>query len=248
MGLPQIYRPVLFYLLTGLMVPQYSDIWYYFTLEVLQLSKFVLGMLGVVAFITLMIGTALFSKFFADKETRSLLRAGILINFVGAAFGVALALRFNIMIGISDVAFVMFTNIVTETLSMGLLLLPSLILFAKITPMYIEATVYAILTGLYNFTRQVVSAWVGVLINSLFVGITNANLENFYILVLTELFLSPLPLLILHLIPTRKEIAELQHKEEEHTAKLKSLMKEDNHEAKEFDDELKQKLIYNDKK
>ena len=225
------------------MVPNYSDIWYYFTIEEMKLSKFVLGMLGVIGFITLMIGTVLYSKFFSDKETRTLFRAGIIINWIGSVFGLCLALRLNIMLGISDVIFLIFTSMVTEVLSMGLILLPALILFAKITPMYIEATVYAILSGLFNFMRQVVGSWVGVLINNLLVGITNQNLDKFYLLVLTEVLMTPLPLLIVFLIPTKKDIENLQEQEAKHTAKLKALISDDDMIKSQFDDEFKERLI-----
>ena len=59
-----------------------------------------------------------------------------------------------------------------------------MVLFAKITPKNIEATVFAMLTGVSNLSGAVVSPMMGVLINRLFVNVTIDNLENFYILVM----------------------------------------------------------------
>jgi len=58
------------------------------------------------------------------------------------------------------------------------------VLFAKITPPYIEATVYALLTGMYNLSNFTVSPMMGVLINRVFVNVTNSNLDDFYKLLL----------------------------------------------------------------
>jgi hypothetical protein len=120
---------------------------------VLKISKFVLGMLAVIGFITLGLGVLVFSKFFVGHETRTLLRGAVLISFLGNFFSLIQTTRFNLVLGIDDVVFIIFTSVVTEVLSLGFFILPSLILFAKITPPYIEATVFAMLSGIFNLSR-----------------------------------------------------------------------------------------------
>ena len=83
--------------------------------------------------------------------------------------------------------------------------------------MYIEATVFALLSGLFNLSRGILSSWIGIMYNNLFVGITTENLDNFYVLILIALCLSPVPFLFVRLIPTNKEIHEIQENEEKHT-------------------------------
>jgi len=200
--LPQIYKPISFYLLMGITVPSFGDFNYYFIIEVLQISKFVLSLLAIVGFVTLLIGIAIYSKYLEDKETRTLIKFAILINIIGEFFQLMLVLRVNLILGINDLAFILFSNVVTEVCSMGLYMMPSLILFAKITPMYIEATVFSMLSGLFNLSRGILSSWIGIMYNNLFVGITTQNLENFYILILIALCLSPMPFLFVRLIPT----------------------------------------------
>jgi hypothetical protein len=58
--------------------------------------------------------------------------------------------------------------VVSETISSCLVLLPLMVLFAKITPKRIEATAFAFLTGTSNFTGTL-RGFVGYLVN-LFVG------------------------------------------------------------------------------
>ncbi len=61
--------------------------------------------------------------------------------------------------------------------------MPVLVLFAKITPRNIEATVFALFTGLFNLSAIVLSPNVGIVINSLFVHVNNDNLDQYYKLV-----------------------------------------------------------------
>lgn len=87
------------------------------------------------------------------------------------------------MFGIDDIIFIVFTSIITDTLAMAFSHMPTMVLMAKITPSHIEATVFAILTGISNFSSFVISPLVGVIINRLFVNVTAQNLDDYYILV-----------------------------------------------------------------
>ena len=85
------------------------------------------------------------------------------------------------------------------------------IIFAKICPKHIEATTYALLSGISNF-RGSLGSWIGVIINKAFVGVTEEDLSQYWVLVTIQYFCSFLPLLLLWMIPTRKVIDELQTK------------------------------------
>ena len=78
--------------------------------------------------------------------------------------------------GISDLFFIIFTTVITDTLAMSFSLMPTMVLFAKITPKYIEATVFALLTGCSNLSFAVLSPMVGAFINDMFVHVTTDNL------------------------------------------------------------------------
>ena len=58
-------------------------------------------------------------------------------------------------------------------------LLPTLAIFAKITPPKIEATVFAFLTGTTNMASSVLSPLVGVYINEHFIHVTANDLTNY---------------------------------------------------------------------
>jgi len=50
--------------------------------------------------------------------------------------------------------------------------MPAMVLFTKITPVHIEATVFALFTGVSNLSFTVLSPIVGAGINKYFVGVT----------------------------------------------------------------------------
>jgi len=84
--------------------------------------------------------------------------------------------------------------------------LPTLALFARITPSKIEGTVFAFLTGTSNLASIVISPLVGVWINDHYVHVTANNLSNYKYLCLMGIFSSFLGFLILPLIPLKEQI------------------------------------------
>jgi len=80
-----------------------------------------------------------------------------------------------------------------------------MVLFAKITPKRVEATAFAMLTGTSNLTSTM-RAWIGTSINTAFVGVTEDNLDDYYILVIISTVMSITPLLYLWLLPSRAVI------------------------------------------
>jgi hypothetical protein len=93
--------------------------------------------------------------------------------------------------------------VVGDILSQCLVMMPILILFAKITPRRIEATTFAFLTGTSNF-MGVLKGLVGSWINKAFVGVTQEDLSDYYKLVTINIVMGITPFLYLWLLPTRK--------------------------------------------
>lgn len=117
--IPAIYKTLLFFFITGAIVPSFSDIGYYFSLNVVQFSKFTLSMLTVLGFVTLLLGTMVYNKYFKEFEVRTLLEYNIAIGWIGCLIGVCFALRLNKAMGINDLFFVIFTQVITDTLGLA---------------------------------------------------------------------------------------------------------------------------------
>ena len=179
--------------------------------------------MGVIGNLSLLIGSILYNKYFTKLEFRYVLGIANYISIVGGLLGVAFIMDLNSYIGMSDVVFYGIQSVFAEALIMAFVDLPSMVLFAKVTPKHIEGTVFAILTGTINFSGGVLSPTIGSLINDLFIKVTTKNItvKNMSILGWIETFCAIFPIFFMHLIPMRKQIEKLQKKYEEQESKIK---------------------------
>jgi hypothetical protein len=176
------YSVILYLCSTALLVPSFSSFGYYFMMDVAKVSQFSYSMLGLVGYVCLFIGTWLFQTYFKNYEMRTLILLDTCVSIVFAPLSFMFVFRTNIKWGIPDLPLVVFTETVTDVISMAFIFLPMSVLFAKITPRYIEATCFAILAGVSNF-RSTARGWVGSLINDRFVHVTKDDLSNYWVLV-----------------------------------------------------------------
>ena len=98
--------------------------------------------------------------------------------------------------------------------------LPLMVVFAKITPKRIEATAFAFLTGTINFTGTM-RGLVGSAVNSTFVGVSQSDLSNYYILVVINIVMWVTPALYMWLLPTKAQL-ESKAKEELESVEMAS--------------------------
>ena len=131
-----------------------------------------------------------------------------IISLLIAPLNLMFVLRINVQYGLPDWFVIIFTEIISDVFIQCLVVLPIIVLFAKITPANIEATSFAMLAGIYNF-RGTLSGYVGTWVNDQFVGVTRDDLSKYYILCLIGLITGLIPLFFLHWIPTKASIADL---------------------------------------
>jgi BT1 family len=74
-------------------------------------------MLTVLGFVTLLSGTLAYERLLKNYEVRKLMRWNINIGIIGTAIWLIFAMRLNLAMGISDLAFVIISSMVTDTLS-----------------------------------------------------------------------------------------------------------------------------------
>lgn len=123
-------------------------------------------------------GTWYYKEYLKDVETRTILFWGTVLAVVSSGLSIAWVLRWNIAIGISDVAFILFTDVVIGPLGRATGTLPQLALFAKVTPKGIEGTIFALLTGIYDLTSFTISPALGSWVNSKFVHVTKEDFNK----------------------------------------------------------------------
>lgn len=202
----EIYFVILYFLIDGLTNPSFSDFGYFFMLNVIGLSKFMFAMITLVGSLCSMVGVVIYEAFLKEVEVRWLLFWSVIFSIIGGFFSYMLAMRWNLEIGISDLAFIYTTSVVFGALSTAFSTLPIMALFAKITPHRVEGTVFALLTGTLNLDQAVLQSLVGAYINNHFVGVTKDDQSGYPTLCLISLCCQPIGFILLFLIPLRRDI------------------------------------------
>ena len=168
-------------------------------------------MFGVISKVCHIFGTMYYKAYLKDYETRTIILWSTIISCVSTFIHYAFAMRWNLSIGVSDLIFIVFTDVVFGVLALSMNVLPCLALFAKITPPGIEGTIFAFLTGSWNFADGVISPQVGTIINKLFAQVNAKDLHNYSRLTLIAFVCSFLGFIILPLIPLKDDIERWQN-------------------------------------
>mmetsp|Transcript_29038 Transcript_29038/g.43792 ORF Transcript_29038/g.43792 Transcript_29038/m.43792 type:complete len:167 (+) Transcript_29038:1222-1722(+) len=163
-------------------------------------------MLGLIGQSTGILGTMFYESRLKDLEVRTVIYYSTIFSVVSSLSQYAFASRWNTALGINDIVFIVLTDTVFGVIGLAMNTLPTLALFAKITPPKIEGTVFAFLTGTTNLANNVLSPMVGVWMNEQFIGVTAENLSNYKQLCMIGLITSFLGFLILPLIPLKADI------------------------------------------
>lgn len=164
------------------------------------------GILGTcVGFVSVFIYQLVFSKW----KFRNALLLTTILSGVAGLFDVAMVLRWNVALGISDKAFYIVGEAILEKAIGMLLWIPASTIIGKVCPEGMEAATYAYLAGMSNFARTVSSLsgamaidWAGLRMNPPLPTLGNnitridddyyvCNWDNLWILVLAGHVVAP---------------------------------------------------------
>ena len=140
---------------------------------------------------------------------------GTILGIASSFTSYALAMRWNKLLGINDLIFIVLTESVFGVINIAMSILPTLAIFAKITPKRIEGTIFAFLTGSTNLANFVIAPNMGVWINEQFVGVTADDLSSYPKLCFISMITSFLIFMIIPLIPLKADIRRYQEKREQ---------------------------------
>lgn len=138
----------------------------------------------------------------------------MIINMTGAATTVLFTTQHTF--GLPPLAFVCLTSTVTDTLYNAYTTLPAMVLFAKLIPENVESSMFAMLTGLLNFSNLFASKELGIFINS-FIGVqyTSSEDNNLYLvwkLYCCQIACCVVPMCFVWLLPVRSQVKLVQIK------------------------------------
>ena len=177
---PSIYRPALF-LFMICVTPGYGGVMTFFYERELGFTPAEFGALDILGFIIQILGTYIYKKWLRKVSFPKIFGWALLISFILENTLLILVLHINRDMGIPDYVFAFMERVVI-TLAGQFITMPMVVLGARVCPVGIEGTLYALLMSITNLGGVVASEW-GSLLTSMF-GITSDNFSNLWKLML----------------------------------------------------------------
>lgn len=193
---PVIYKPALFlFLLT--VTPGYGPVMTFFYERALNFTPNEFGMLDVLGYIVSIVGAFIYKKWLREVSFPKIFFWALLSAFLLENTLLMLVFHTNRLIGIPDFVFAVIERIVL-TLVGQFIQMPMVVLGARVCPVGVEGTLYALLMSITNFGDVVSSEW-GSLFTSMF-GVTSTNFTNLWKLMLLCNAFDIIPLLCIGLV------------------------------------------------
>lgn len=113
----EVYCIVIYFILDGFTNPSFADFSYFFLINVIGVSKFMFAMITLIGQVCSVIGVIIYGAFLRKVEVRWVLFWNVVINVIGSFLNYCFAMRWNLECGISDMAFIIFSDVVFGALS-----------------------------------------------------------------------------------------------------------------------------------
>lgn len=203
-----VYKSLLFLFFSRAIVPSYTDIMYYWMIDILHFSKTIIAILALIAFSAAILGSVLYNKFLKKLEFKhTMIIAHVLIAFAILCVFCLVTRISKEVFHINDIFFAVFGDAAIEILFVAFIYMPTLVLQTKIVPKNVEATVYSFFTSLMQLANQFVAPMFGGIIASSF-GVTKSNFDSIGTIVLIQFILALTPLSIVWILPSNQQIDE----------------------------------------
>ena len=123
-----------------------------------------------------------------------------------------LALGWNQLIYIPNVVLYVISGSIAQTLEGGFSTMTCYILFTKLVPVGIEATIFMVYSTVLELSQGALRETVGIIINDNFIHVTNENLDNYWQLKVIGMCCNCIVFFFIccGLIPTKVQADELQ--------------------------------------
>lgn len=176
---PNIWKPALFLFIVSV-TPGFGAVTSYYFENVLKFSAVQFSILDVTSYVTSIIGTIIYKKYLARVSFRKIFFVVLAIAWVLKWSYVSIVTGFNESLGVSNMVLAMGDSIILSLLGQ-FILLPSVVLAAKICPDGVEGSLYATLMSISNLAGVVSSEWGSMFANMY--GVNKNHFENFWKLI-----------------------------------------------------------------
>lgn len=170
----------------------------YFLIDDLKFTPMQMGLLGVFAHLSMLIGTKLYEKIFISISIDIYFKYLLIISTCVTFIPYVLVSRFSLTLGIPDFLFTLGDDILGSAVSQ-LFILPLLMIISKACSSGSESSVYSSVLSFLNLASSTSLFTGGLLAN--FMNITKDSFHNLPDLIILSTLLSFIPLFFLYLIP-----------------------------------------------
>jgi len=198
---PTIFKPALFIFLICV-TPGYGGVMTFFYERELKFTANEFGLLDVMGYIVSIMGTMIYKKWLRNVPFAKVFFWALLLSFILENTLLLLVFHTNRVIGIPDFVFALIERVVI-TLVGQFISMPMVVLGARVCPVGVEGTLYALLMSITNMGDVVSSEW-GSLLTSMF-GVTATNFNNLWKLMLLCNCFDLIPLFSIKLVRPEKK-------------------------------------------
>jgi len=183
-----------------------STTFYYYT-NILHVDKETMSLTGTVGSIAGFYGYWIYYRYFSQTSARPFMFWGNIIVTLLGALQLLLFTGYNKVLGIPNIPFIYLDDTVMSVASQ-VISIPPLAVVAMMCPSGMEATVFCFFTALTNFSSNVVSTQLSVLMIDYF-GVTAHNFDNIVALRIWTLAINILPSFLIFLMPSDETVERL---------------------------------------
>lgn len=195
---PIILRPMAWFFLAHVSVPNLSTVMFYYQTEFLNLEASFLGTVRVVGWLGLMLGTFTYNHYLKKMRLRRIL----MLAHVGYSFmsllNIALVARTNVVFGISDKIMVLCGSAFHDAIHQ-FKFMPFLILSGRLCPPGIEGTLFALFMSINNLGATI-GSFMGAGLASV-LNISSGSFDNLLLGMVIQVLCTFIPIAFLFLIP-----------------------------------------------
>ncbi|KAI3849031.1 hypothetical protein MKX03_011474 [Papaver bracteatum] len=195
---PVIQRPMTWFFLAHITIPNLSTVMFYYQTEFLNLDPSFLGTARVVGWLGLMLGTFIYNRYLKQMKLRRILTWAQLGLATLSILDIVLVSRSHIAFGISDKLMVLCGSALADAINQ-LKFMPFLILSGQLCPPGIEGTLFALFMSINNL-GSTIGSFVGAGLASL-LNVSSGSFDNLLLGILVQVICTFIPVVFLFLIP-----------------------------------------------
>jgi len=194
---PQIYKPCVFIFLLNA-TPSTGASWFFFYTDTLKFSSTFLGTIGLVGSVCTLIGVYVFDAALKKVSFRPIFLWSTIISTVLGLTQLMLVFRTNVALGIPDWIFCLGESAILSIVG-WICTMPVIVLASRLCPEGMEGTMYALIMSINNL-GGIIGSQLGAGL-TVYLGVTEKNMDNFWLLVFICNISTVLPLVLINWIP-----------------------------------------------